>query len=251
MNYVNIVGLRIANIDLYETIKIIEQTLREKSKHLAIFTPNSNFVVKANRDANFLAILNQADILIPDGMPLIWASKFLNTPLKEKVSGSSLFFSICELAARCGYSLYFLGGDQGVAEKAAFELKKKYHKINIVGTYYAPFGFEYDDSENQKILGDINSKKPEILIIGLGAGQGERWIIKHKKEYPAFLSIQLGASFSFAAGITKMPPEWIKRNGFGWLWRLLNEPRRLWKRYLLQDIKIFYYIFQQKYLKRT
>ena len=249
MNSVNILGLNIANLNTSETLEVINKSIQEK-KGITIFTPNTNFVVNSIKQPYLKDVLNSADYLVPDGMPLVWASRFFNKPLKEKVSGSSLFFLICELAAKNNYSLYFLGGNVGVADKAAIELRKKYSGLNIIGTYYAPIGFEDNQEENDKILKELNQKKPDILIIGLGKFQGERWLIKHKHEFNSFLNIQLGGSFTFAAGLKKMPPDWVKKKGFGWLWRLLEEPKRHWRRYLLEDSKFFYYIFQQKYFNK-
>jgi len=250
MESVNILGLNISNLNTSETLEVINKSIKER-KGITIFTPNTNFVVNSVKQPYLNAVLNKADYLVPDGMPLVWASRFFKNPLKEKVSGSSLFFLICELAAKNNYSLYFLGGNVGVAEKAATELRNKYSGIKILDTYYAPIGFEDDQVESDKIIKELNEKKPDILIIGLGKFQGERWLIKHKHEFKTFLNIQLGGSFTFAAGLKKMPPDWVKRKGFGWLWRLVEEPKRHWKRYLLEDMNFFYYIFMQKYFKKN
>ncbi len=249
MEKVNILGLHITNINTADTISLIKTHVSQK-KSITIFTPNTNFVVNAVENPYLRDIFNSADYLVPDGMPLVWASFFLRKKLKEKVSGSSLFFLISELAAVNNFSMYFLGGNMGVASKAAEKLKKKWENLNIVGTYYAPVGFEDDEAECLKIINDINEKNPDILIVGLGKFQGERWLIKNKHNLKTYLNIQLGGSFTFAAGLKSMPPDWIKKSGFGWLWRLLDEPKRHWRRYFLHDSRFFYYFLQQLLFKK-
>ncbi|MFH0734346.1 MAG: WecB/TagA/CpsF family glycosyltransferase [bacterium] len=249
MQYINLFGLKIANVNMIETINLIDLNLKKKESNYVVFTPNTDFIIESVRNSNFNKTLNSADLLIPDGMPLVWTSKFIGTPLKEKVSGSTLFYKICELSHKNNYSIYLLGGNEGVAEKAAKKLSQIYPNINIVGIKYVPFGFEDDIAASDKIIEELNIIKPDILIVGLGSGQGERWIVKNKDKYHAFLSIQLGASLSFAAGYYKMPPEWIKNIGFAWLWQLIEQPRRQWKR-PLRGLKIFLYMAQVKYLKK-
>jgi len=244
MNTINILGLKISNINVCETLDIINQSIKDKNK-ITFFTPNADFAQNAIRQPYLKKIINSADYLVPDGIGLFWGSKFLNTPFKERISGSSLFFLICESAQKTNYSIYLLGGNKGVAEKAAINLRKKFPGINIVGTYFAPHGFENNAKENEKILMELKDKKPDILIVGLGNFQGERWLIKHKEEIECFLKIQLGASITFAAGDKKMPPELIKRIGLARLWIILQEPRRRWRE-AFEILYFFYYLLQQK-----
>lgn len=231
--------------ELYEKIiSIINSNCMDKK---IIFTPNVDILVTAESDKDFKKILNAADFNIPDGKPLIWASKFLGEPLKEKISGSSLFFKLCEIASLTDLSFFLLGGAPGVSDKAKKKLEETYPNIHIVGSYSPPFGFENNLTEERKIISLVNEVSPDILVLGFGAPKQEKWILKNREQLNFGVALGLGATIDFAAGIKKMPPEFIKTIGFAWLWRLLSEPKRLWKRYLIKDMKFFWYVFQQKF----
>jgi N-acetylglucosaminyldiphosphoundecaprenol N-acetyl-beta-D-mannosaminyltransferase len=248
MDRVNILGIDIHNLTMDETLDKIELFLKEKEKQYTVFTPNVDFLVKARKDPQFMDVLNRSDILIPDGKPLIWASRFLKTPLKEKVAGSDLFFKFCQRASepKKGYRIFLLGAAEGVAPKAADILMNTYRGLNIVGTYSPPLDFERDPNENKKIIRLLEESRAHVLFVGLSQGKGEKWIHIYKDHYKIPVSIQVGASFDFAARIKRMPPQAVKKIGLAWLWRLGQEPRRLWRRYLVEDMKFFYYIFKQK-----
>ncbi len=244
---VNILSVNIDNINMDEAVLALQRFILEKKKQYSIFTPNVDFLIKAQFDNHFKNILNRADLLLSDGKPLIWASRFLGNKLSEKISGSSLFFKICSLSATKDYKIFLLGAEQGVASLAADNLKKRYNGLIIAGTYSPPFGFENNTAEVSKTLTILQQSKADILFVGMGAPKQEYFISKYKDEYQIPVSLGIGASIDFAAGIKKMPPEFIKNIGFAWLWRLLSEPKRLWKRYLIEDMRFFYYIFKQKY----
>lgn len=246
METVDILGVRIHNADMDETVSRIETFLSERKKQYAIFTPNVDFIVKAQKDKEFRDILNAADLSVPDGKWLVWGGRFLGKKLKEKVSGSGLFFRLCETSAAKGYRIFLLGAAPGVADKAKTRLQDRYPGLNIVGTYSPPMGFENDRQELEKTFRAVSAASPDILIVGLGAPKQERFIFEHKKDCGAVVSLGLGASIDFAAGVIRMPPNWMKKSGTAWLWRLIREPRRLWKRYLVDDMRFFYYLLKQR-----
>lgn len=242
-------GLSIDNVDFKGAIdlvnSLVELPTQEKGRY--IVTPNVDHIVKLQHDKNFQTIYDGAAAIFADGMPLVWASRLLGKPLKERVAGSDLFPAICELSARKGYSLFFLGGLPGVAETAKSELDNRYPGLNVVGTYSPPFGFENDATENRKIIDLINQKRPDILFIGLGAPKQEKWIAQHIDSLDIKLALCIGASFDFIAGTVKRSPMWMQKSGFEWLYRLLSEPGRLWRRYLVDDTA-FLKIVLQEYL---
>jgi len=191
-----------------------------------------------------------ADLLVPDGMPLIWASKLLKRPLKEKIEGSDVFFNFCDLASLKGYRIFLMGAKEGVAKRAADKLEKKYNGLKIAGTYSPFFGFENNLQESKKMVKLLKESRADVLFVGLSEGKGEKWINDNKDKYEIPVSIQVGSSFDFAAGEKIMSPKFLKKIGFAWLWRLVQEPGRLWKRYLIHDMKFFYYIGLQLFTKR-
>jgi len=244
---VDILGIDIDNVSLLESLQIIEKFLQDKESCKAVFTPNSHIVMLARKDIRLYHALKSANLLIPDGMPLIWGSKFLNTPLKEKISGSSYLYNLCEyFSTRRQVKLFLLGGFDDVANKTKEILISKYKNISVLGTYSPPIGFFTDYEENEKIIKILQNSGAEILIVGLSEGVGEKWIIKYKDKYKIPISIQLGAAFDFITGIKKMPPQFLKNIGLGWLWRLLHEPKRLFKRYIFCDSPIFYMFLMQQ-----
>lgn len=243
---INIVNVNISNLLMDEAIDNIYKFIKDRGERYQIFTPNTDIIVKSYVDKNYNKVLNNADMLLPDGKPIIWASRFIGTPLKEKVSGSSLFFRICEEAYSRRLKIFLFGGVPGAAEKAMRNLNRRYG--DIISGYYCPqYGFENDPSEIDMAINAIKESESDILIVGLGAPKQEYFINRYKNLYNVPVSLALGGTIDFASGFRKMPPEWLKNTGFGWLWRLLHEPKRLWKRYLIDDIKFFYYIIIQKY----
>lgn len=235
-------------MSMNEVVGVIKNFIDNKEQGYVV-TPNIDHVVKLQNDKEFLEIYKNASLVLSDGMPILWAAKFLGSPLKEKISGSDLFLKLCESAAENGYRLFFLGGRPGAALKAAEILKLKYPNIKIVGTYSPPFGFEKDENENNKIVRMIKDAAPDILFVGLGAPKQEKWIYGHKDKYMVPISMGIGISFEFTAGIVKRAPLFMQKLGFEWFWRLMMEPKRLWKRYLVDDMKFFWLVLKEKLKK--
>lgn len=173
-------------------------------------------------------------------MPLVWISKLKNTPIKEKVSGSDLFPRVCELAAKRKYSLFLLGAAEGIADKAAKKLKDKYDELNIVGTYSPSYGFEKNEDEIEKIIEMINKVKPDILAVGVGAPKQEKFIYNYRDKLNVPISLAIGASLDFEAGNISRAPKWMQNIGLEWFYRLCMEPKRMFKRYIVDDLKIFF-----------
>ena len=194
-----------------------------------------------------LEIYRNANLVLTDGKPLLWIAKLYKTPIKEKVSGSDLFPEICKLAAQKGYRIFFLGAAEGVAKKAAQRLQKKHIGLQVVGTYSPPFGFEKDKEEIQKILHMIHEANPHILIMGLGTPKQEKFIYRYREEFGVPFSIGLGASLDFEAGNVRRSPKWMSNMGLEWLYRMVQDPKRLIKRYLIDMIKIIPLIWKYKH----
>lgn len=246
MNRIRIAGVCIDNVEMTEALNIIETFIADKrTEH--IMTPNIDHIVKLQHDVEFKAVYDSSALVLADGMPILWASRFLGTPLKEKISGSDIFPRICKLAAQNGYRLFLLGGRPGAVDKAKVVLKQWFQNIQIVGTYCPSLKFENDEVENSKIVSMICATKPDILFVGLGAPKQEKWIYKYKARYQSPVSVGIGVTFEFVAGIVSRAPIWMQKIGFEWLWRLIQEPRRLWKRYLIDDAVFFWLILKQRF----
>ena len=242
---INICNVNIDNITFIEAIKNVEDLVL-KRRNVYVITPNVDHIVNINKDDEFKRIYNEAALVLPDGMPLIWAAKLLGRPLKEKISGSDLFLKLCKMSFNKGYKVYFLGGREKAAEKSAEILKIMYPGIQIAGIYCPRFGFENDPAENNKITEMIKAAKPDILFVGIGSPKQEKWIYKHKNEYRVPVSIGVGAAFDFMSGMIRRAPVWMQKAGLEWFWRLMMEPKRLWKRYLIDDPVFFWLVLKQK-----
>lgn len=200
-----------------------------------VVTPNVDHVCRFQRDAALREAYADAFLVLSDGMPVLWASWLLGKPLCAKVSGSDLVPLLCEFAAQRGHSVFFFGAAEGVAEEAADNLCRRYPDLQVAGVYCPPMGFHEDPAENAKALEMIRSAAPDICFVALGAPKQEIWMRRHCRGMGAKVSLGIGAALDFAAGRRRRAPVWMQNWGLEWLWRLAMEPRRLWRRYLLDD----------------
>lgn len=243
MSRMKFLNIEVDNLTMDEALEKIDKLIIDK-KPSYVVTPNVDHIVKLDTDSEFQQVYKEADLVLTDGMPLIWISKIKKTPIKEKVSGSDLFPKVCELASKRGYKVFLLGAAEGVAARAAENLKKKYDKLNIIGTYSPSFGFEEKDKEIQEIIKMINDAKPDILAVGLGAPKQEKFLYKYKEKLNVPISLAIGASIDFEAGNISRAPKWMQNIGLEWFYRLCKEPRRMAKRYLIDDINIIKLLFK-------
>lgn len=227
----------IDNLTMAETLNEIEKLIQKKNCSYVV-TPNVDHIVRLEKDEELQKVYKNASLILTDGKPLIWISKWYKTPIKEKISGSDLFPRVCQLAANKNYTMYLLGAAEGVADTAARNLMKKYPGLNIVGTYSPPFGFKKNEQEMNKIKTQIQDVHPDILIVGLGCPKQEKFMYYHCKELGVPISFGLGASIDFEAGNIKRAPKWMSNHGLEWLYRFSKEPKRLFKRYFVDDLKI-------------
>ncbi|MDE2027518.1 MAG: WecB/TagA/CpsF family glycosyltransferase [Candidatus Omnitrophica bacterium] len=211
---------------------------------------NVDMIVRCHHDSDFARYYQNCHLCLTDGVPVLWASKFLGTPLKEKVAGSDLVPRICALANARGYKIFFLGGRTGAAAAAKVKLLKDFPHLKIVGTYAPPYGFEKDLQELRRIEAMVREAGPDILLVGLGAPKQEIWISRYYEDLGVPVMMGVGVTFEFIAGIVKRAPRWMQQSGLEWLWRLLMEPQRLWKRYLVDDLKFFGLVLKQKFIGR-
>lgn len=247
---VDLCTIAIDNITFEDSIKRIDNLIKQKKKAF-VLTPNVDHIINLQTDPDFQTIYDNADLILADGMPLIWASKFLGSPLKQRIAGSDLMPALCHTAAQKGYKVFLLGGRPNAAIKAKAILETNNPGLNICGTYCPPFGFENDNIENQKIIEEVSKCKPDLLFVGLGSPKQEKWIYNNLNAINVPVSIGIGVTIEFISGDVVRAPVWMQTSGLEWVWRLAMEPRRLWKRYLLKDMKFFKIIVREKIKKST
>jgi N-acetylglucosaminyldiphosphoundecaprenol N-acetyl-beta-D-mannosaminyltransferase len=182
-------------------------------------------------------LIEEADLVVADGMPLIWASRLAGEPLPERVAGSSMVWSICEIASTSGQSVFLLGGDDGVAERAAAVFQKRYPGLQIAGTACPSRGFEHDDLQLGRLQRQVVDAEPQIVLVALGFPKQDLLIYSLRKALPHTSFLGVGISLSYATGDVSRAPEWICQLGMEWAYRLAQEPtRQLARRYLVDGL---------------
>lgn len=200
-----------------------------------LITPNVDILRQLRRPA-LAPIATQARLVVADGMPVVWASRLLGSPLPERVTGASLIWTLSRGAAANDRSIFLLGGDEGVAEQAAARLTADVPGLRVAGTHYPPYGFERDPQLRAAIDDALDAARPDVVFVGLGFPKQEKLMIELAERFPAIWFVGCGASIAFAAGAVPRAPMWAQRSGLEWLYRLAQEPRRLARRYLVDDI---------------
>lgn len=243
MNRVPLMNIAVDNVSMSDALVRIDALIQSGTARYVV-TPNVDHIVRCERDKEFASIYQRADLVLADGKPLLWISKMYGVPIEHKISGSDLFPKLCDMAGQKGYTMFLLGAGPGVADLAAKNLMATYPSLHIVGTYSPPFGFESDSAAIGEIIDVIKGCRPDILVVGLGSPKQEKFISKYLDTLGVPVSLGLGASIDFEAGTVVRAPRWISELGFEWLWRLCHEPKRLAKRYLVEDVKILPMIFK-------
>jgi N-acetylglucosaminyldiphosphoundecaprenol N-acetyl-beta-D-mannosaminyltransferase len=201
-----------------------------------VATPNIDICQRARRAPVLCDLVRGATLIVPDGMPLLWAARLRGNSLAERVTGSSLIFSLSSAAARAGLSIYLLGGSSGVPELAGVELARRYPGLRVAGTDAPPVGFDKSPEGIALIRKRLCHAIPDIVYVGLGFPKQERLITELGPALPDAWFIGCGAAIPFAAGTVPRAPTWMQRSGLEWIFRLSKEPQRLFRRYLVNDL---------------
>lgn len=227
--------------------KIVDHALNRRSPEYVV-TPNAHHVVLLQKDRYFQQVYQEAFLVVPDGVPLLWAAKLLQTPLQGRVNGTDLFERLAAVSAEKNLKIFLLGGRPGAAEQAAKILIERHPTLQVVGTYAPPYGFEQDSAELEKIDTLLHDAAPHLLFVGLGAPKQEFWIHQHYQSIEVPVSLGIGVSFELVSGVVQRAPLWMQRLGLEWFFRLLAEPRRLWQRYLIGNAQFVSLVLRQKFL---
>jgi N-acetylglucosaminyldiphosphoundecaprenol N-acetyl-beta-D-mannosaminyltransferase len=222
-------GVPSAPVTLEEAVEAVD-ALIERRRPSYFITANLHYLMLSNENPDLAAVNDGAAFILADGAPVVWAARRRPTPLPERVAGSDLIFHLCDLSARKGRRLFFLGAPEGVAEEAADKLRRRYPGIQIVGTECPPFR-KPTEAEHDQLIDRIRAANPDVLFVAFGQPKGERWIFENLDRLAVPVCVQVGASLEFAAGRFARAPRWMQRTGLEWAFRLLQEPRRLFSRY--------------------
>lgn len=230
----------------YAAVLMTEALLhRGELPPLTVVGPNAHLVTLAERDDRFADAMQQADLAVPDGISVVMASRLLGEPIPERVTGGELMERMCREAAHYGFRVFFLGGLPGAARMAAFNLRRRYPDLNICGTYCPPRGFENDPAEQARMLREIEHSAPDLLCLAFGAPKQEIWMQENRYLLRVGAILPVGAAFDTQAGLRRRAPRWIQRLALEWLFRLMSEPRRLGRRYVIGNSQFIFLVLRQ------
>ncbi|GHE40984.1 hypothetical protein GCM10017673_49110 [Streptosporangium violaceochromogenes] len=231
----HVAGLAIDPMTESEVVDHVVAALkRGEGGHLV--TPNIDIGWLAARDPEARRIIEGADLVVADGMPLVWAARLLGTPVPGRVAGSDLIWSLSEAAAFYRYPIYLLGGPPGVATQAAGRLTERHPGLLVAGVDAPPYGFETCAEGHTRVREALVAAAPRLVFVGLGFPKQDRLITQLREDLPSTWFVGCGAAIAFAAGTVRRAPRWMQRTGLEWLFRLLSEPGRMARRYLLHDL---------------
>ncbi len=232
---ITLAGQRIHAVTMQQTLDAVAADARANLGGWVV-TPNLDILHKLVHDETFHALVAPATLFLPDGRPLIWASRLQRTPLPERVAGSDLIGTLSARAADEGLSVFLLGGDPGVADEAAAVLRQRHPTLTIAGTECPPFGFESNAGYMANLEATLTRARPNIVFVALGCPKQEKLIARLRPLLPSAWFLGVGISFSFLAGRVERAPAWMQQTGLEWLHRLVQEPGRLARRYLVVGI---------------
>ncbi len=245
----SILGVPFDNVTTDQTLETISAMIASRKPHY-IATANVDFTALAMYDEDLRRILLDAHLVVCDGMPLVWASRWLGNALPERVAGSDLVPKLLAIAEEKNWSVYFLGGQKEVAAKAVQMVQERHPKLKIAGVMSPPFK-PLHEMDHATICSDIHSADPDLLFVSFGCPKQEKWIAMNYQRAGAPVTIGVGATIDFLAGNMKRAPVWMQKTGLEWLYRLLQEPRRLFKRYATDFVVFGLTIFKQWWLTRS
>jgi N-acetylglucosaminyldiphosphoundecaprenol N-acetyl-beta-D-mannosaminyltransferase len=232
--HTHVMGFPVCTETRQVCIEVISDWVRAdaNAKYLACANPHS--IEKALKDPLFERAIKEADIVIPDGMGLVWTWRFLGAKIPERVAGADIFLGLSDVLNRSGnHSYFFLGASEATLNKIVERMQRDFPSIRVAGVYSPPFAAEFTDAENRSMIDAINRAEPDVLWVGMTAPKQEKWIYAHKDDLDVKFIAAVGAVFDFYAGTVRRPHPWFLEHGLEWLPRLLLEPRRLWKRMLI------------------
>jgi N-acetylglucosaminyldiphosphoundecaprenol N-acetyl-beta-D-mannosaminyltransferase len=240
---IDVLGVKISAVNLDFACQTIGQWIDFKQKTYVCVAPVST-IIDCQKDPQYRAIINNAGMTTPDGMPLVWLGKMRGEKAIARTYGPDLMLNLCNFSQQRGYKHYFYGGTLNTIECLSQRLKMKFPQLNIVGSF-APGLLKSGELEKEEVIAKINDASPDIVWVGLGSPKQDYWMHLHRSRLNAPVIIGIGAAFDFVAGIKPQAPRWMQRSGLEWLFRLMCEPRRLWKRYLLGNTQFIYLLIKE------
>ena len=235
-NRIEFLNTYIDNLTASEAKNAVDSLIQAGGNHYVV-TPNSDIVVKMQDDTELKEICDKADLILTDGQIVVKLSRYLGNPIKERVCMTDFVWDVFDLAIKKDYRVFLFGGKEDVLFKATENIKKRLPELNIVDSYSPPFGFEKNEEMLEEANRRIKASDADILIVFLGCPKQEKFIYQNKDKYQ--VPITMGGCVDFIAGKVKRAPLWMQNIGLEWFYRFLQEPKRMFRRYFVDDIRIF------------
>jgi N-acetylglucosaminyldiphosphoundecaprenol N-acetyl-beta-D-mannosaminyltransferase len=243
----SVLGVPLALTDYERTMDWMDATVQTERKGY-ICVAATHTVVACQDDPELAAAVHGAALVVPDGQPVVWAMNALGHDLPSRVYGPDLMARYCERSALTGARMFLYGGrNQGALVQLALNLRRRYPGVQIVGGYSPPFR-ALSEEEREAVVAEINHARPDVVWVGIGVPKQEKWMAEMQERLDAPVLVGVGAAFDFHAGLVPQAPSWMQSAGLEWLYRLLQEPRRLWRRYLTYNPR-FVFGFARQYLR--
>ena len=241
-NSFKLLGIRVDVIQIDDAVMQMEEWIREGERCRYISVTGMHGVTEAQHDPSFKEVLNASDLVVPDGMPLVWIGRLRGFSIRRRVYGPELMLTFCSATVCKGYSHFFFGGPPGLAEKLAKTLSLRFPGLKVAGTFSPPYR-PATPCEDEEIVRQINNAHPDIVWVGMSTPKQERWMRDHRERLQVPLLVGVGAAFDIHVGAKRQAPVWMREHGFEWLFRLLQEPKRLWRRYLVYGCEFLFLVF--------
>lgn len=245
MSRIKFINVNIDSVTSQEAKALVDGMVRDRHPQYVV-TPNTDIVMRMQKDEELMRICNEADLILTDGEMVVKLSRFLGNPIKERVAMTDFVWDVCDLAVEKGYRVFLFGGKESVLETGKDRIQKKYPKLNICGHYSPPLGFEKNDEQLDKAIDIIKQSEADILIVFLGCPKQEKFIARYKDRYQVPVSITMGGCIDFIGADIKRAPMWMQKSGLEWFFRFAQEPKRLFRRYFIDDSKIFPLVLKYK-----
>ncbi len=227
-----LLGVRVHAVQIPDAVSQMREWIEQKQGCHYVAVTGMHGVMEAQHDPAFKQILNSAGLVVSDGMPLVWAGRRYGYPMKRRVYGPELMLTFCEQTANQGYRHYFYGGAEGVPEALAESLTRQFPGLRVAGCYSPPFR-PVTEEEDREIVARINASGADIVWVGLSTPKQEKWMHAHRDKLRVPVLMGVGAAFDLNTGRLTQAPAWMREHGMEWFFRLVMEPRRLWRRYLV------------------
>ncbi len=248
---VQLLGVPVAAATATEVLEDLERCIAERLLGQYVVTLNVDILLTALEDRRLLDACFRARWVVADGVPIVWASRLLGRPLPQRVNGADLAWALMQRAADRGYRVFLLGAAPGVADLAGQRLRERFPTLIVAGTLSPPYGFDSSPREIQATVAAVSASKPDIVLAAFGAPRQELWLRHHLAKAGVPVGIGVGGTLDFWAGRVRRAPVRLQKLGLEWLWRLSQEPRRLWRRYLVRDLRFFPLILREVWRYRV